>query len=213
MGYKAFASINVAVIGNGKTTSLLAHGLSLAGHEVSIGIKENQSIQLDFPESECESISVTTIEDAATSADVIIMATLPSEVREAAYLLNDVRKKVIIDATYMNYSKEEYYLNTLSAIKSITGSPLVVKCFNAAGFEPLPKVSRRDNAINMFVAGDNKKAKEIAKMMARDLGYSDCHDFGGSDSAPLLDEMAICYYHLSERKEHGEKIAIRITKE
>lgn len=213
MGYKAFASINIAVIGNGKMASLLAQGLSLAGHEVLIGIREDQSIQLDFVAAEFSNISVTTMEDAAVQADLIIMATNPSEVREAAYLLNDVRKKVIIDVAYMNYSDQERYLNTLSAITSITGSQLVVKCFNAAGFELLPKVVRKDNAINMFVAGDNKKAKEIARLVARDLGYADCHDFGGSDSAPLLDEMAICYHHLSTRQEQGEKIAIRITKQ
>jgi len=212
MGYKAFAYMNIAVIGNGRTAAKIAEGLALAGHEVFIGLKEQDDIPSFFRDEQFENITVTTIEAAAADADMIIMAGAPNGVREAAYLLDDVRKKVIIDATYMSYENEEGYLNTLSAIKSITGSPFVVKCFNASGFEPLPKVSREDDTIHMFLAGDNRKSKEIAKLIARDLGYAECHDFGGSDSATLLDEMAICYYHLSERKEQGEKISIRITK-
>ena len=213
MDYKAFVRMNIAIVGSEKMTATLAQGLAIAGHEIFIGLEEEEQIQLDFLIEEFDNIYLTTIENAAAHADLIIMATTPEKVREAAYLLDDVRKKVIIDITYMNCTNTEKYLDTLSAIKSITGSQFVVKCFNAAGFEPLPRAVRKDNAINMFFAGDNRKAKEVARLIARDLGYAECYDFGGSDSVFLLDEMAICYHHLAARKMQGEKIAIRITKE
>lgn len=213
MGYKAFATMNIAIIGIGRMTSILAQGLAIAGHEIFIGIKEDEDILFDFLIEEFDNIYITAIDNAAAKADLIIMAAAPENIREASYLMEDVRKKVIIDVTCMSFTNSENYLNTLSAIKSITGSQYVVKCFNTAGFEPLPKNTRGDNSINMFLAGDNNKAKEIAKLIARDLGYSECHDFGGSDSVALLDEMAICYHHLASRKAQGEKIAIRITKE
>lgn len=211
MGYKAFASMNIAIIGNGRTTATLAQGLAIAGHEIFIGIKEDQSIILDFLEEEFENIHVVTMEQAANYADLVIMATPPEEVREAAYLLDDVRKKVIIDNTFMSYSGSENYLNTLTAIRAITGSPFVVKCFNAAGFAPMPQIVQTDSTVNMFVAGDNQKAKELAKLIARDMGYSECHDFGGSESVSLLDEMAICYYNLST-EEQREKAAVKVSR-
>ncbi len=202
--------MDIAIIGNEATTVTLAQGLAFAGHRIFIGTNENEVEKLELLTQQFDNILVATIADVAPNADIIIMATTPDNVREAAYLLDDVRKKVIIDISYMNSPNSTNYLNSLSAIKAITGSPYLVKCFNAAGFSPSPKQAKND-AINMFLAGDNLKAKEIAKLIARDLGYAECHDFGGSDSASLLDEMAICYHHLLTRKQ-GEKIAIRITK-
>jgi 8-hydroxy-5-deazaflavin:NADPH oxidoreductase len=213
MNYKAFACMNVALIGNEKASTTLAQGLALAGHQVYIGVKDIEDVAPDFLADEFDNVFITSIEDAAAAADLVIIATNPAQVREAAYMLDDVRNKVIIDAAYMSYDENAGYLNTLHAIKAITGSPYVVKCFNAAGFEPLPRAVRDEQAINMFVAGDNRKAKEVARLIARDLGYADCHDFGGSESATLLDEMAICYHHLAARKEKGEKIAIKIVRD
>lgn len=201
--------MDIAIIGNEKISSVLAMGLLNVGHQVYIGVKDRE---VQLPEA-LDDVCVTTIEDAATRADLIIMTTQPADVREAAYLLGDVRRKVILDVSYMSCPPSQQYLNTLSAIKSITGSQNVVKCFNAAGFQSSSRGSRKDNTINMFLAGDNQKAKELAKWIARDLGFTECHDFGGSDSATLLDEMAICYHHLAARKRKGEKIAIRITRD
>lgn len=208
MSYKAFVRMNIAIIGNEETSFTLARGLLAAGHHIFIGIKETEIILPD----ELGKAYVTTIEDAAARADLIIMATNPANVREAAYLLGDVRKKVILDVSYMSCPLSQQYLNTLSAIKSITGALYIVKCFNAAGFQPLSRSTGKDNIINMFLAGDNPKAKAVAKWVARDLGFAECHDFGGNDSATLLDEMAICYRHLAAHKEKGEKIAIKITR-
>jgi len=211
MSYKAFACLNIAIIGNEKPLSTLAKGLSFAGHNVWIGVNDMEALGDDFPFATSDHVVTTTIADAAAQADIIILATSPAGAREAAYLLDDVRKKVIIDVTYMNYAEGEQYLNTLSAIKSITSSPFVVKCFNAHGFKPLSQEPKNDE-INIFLAGDNKKAKAIARLVARDLGYTECHDFGSSDAAPLLDEMAICYSHLASRSHEEERISIRITR-
>lgn len=212
MGYKSFASMNIAIIGNGRMSAVLAQGLALAGHEIMIGIKEEETIMFDFLLNEFDNIQVMDVESAAHLADLIIMATAPEQVREMAYLLDDVRKKVILDITSAHNSRFSSYFNTLSTIKAITGSPYVVKCFNTRGFEPGKRVAGKDNTINMFIAGDDVKAKATAKVIARDLGFAESHDFGGIDAVPLLDEMALCYHNLAVRETKGEKIMINITK-
>jgi len=212
MGYKSFACMTIALVGNGRLSAVLAQGLAIAGHEVLVGIRENDKIMFDFLLDEFENIQVMHVEEAAAAADLIIMATQPELVREMAYLLDDVRRKVILDITGIHHNGTGNYFNTVNAIKSITGSPFVVKCFNTRGFEIVSTPATRDNTINMFVAGDNKKAKETAKVIARDLGFADSHDFGGIDAVPLLDEMALCYHNLAAQDKKGEKIAIKITK-
>ncbi|RYG30723.1 MAG: hypothetical protein EOO01_36335 [Chitinophagaceae bacterium] len=160
MGYKSFASMNIAIIGNSKTSAILAQGLALAGHDIMIGLREDEDIMFDFLEAEFDNIEVMHVSDAAHLADLIIMATSPEDVREMAYLLDDVRKKVILDISNVAVGKSGNYLNTVNAIKSITGSSFVVKCFNTKSFESTAGRGK-DNAINMFIAGDDKKAKEV----------------------------------------------------
>jgi len=214
MGYKAFVSMNIAIVGSGSVSGLLAQGLAYPEHEIFIGLKEEQGPAFDYLLDEFPNITVTSIEDAAEIADVIIMTSSPAEVRETAYFLGDVRKKVIIDTSFMNFTSFGNYINTVNAIRSITGSQHVAKWFNSAGFDSLTeKGVKKEEAINMFVAGDSKKAKEMAKLLSRDMGFAYCHDFGGSDAVPLLDEMALCWHNLSLRKEKGEKIAIKITRQ
>ncbi len=212
MGYKSFACMNIAVIGNEKTSAVLAHGLALAGHNISIGIKEDQEILFDYLVDEFENIAITTVDLAAIDADVIIMATAQQDVREMSYLLDDVRSKMIIDTTLVRTTQTGEYVNSLHAIKAITGAKHIAKCFNAAGFDPLGDAPGGEQAIQMFVAGDDLKAKAMARIVARDLGFSDCHDFGGEESVSLLDEMALCYHHLALRKSRGERISIRISR-
>ncbi len=211
MGYKAFACMNIAIIGNGKTSVALAQGLALAGHEILLADNSgNTNVIFDFLADEFHNIHETTMEHAAAAADLIIIATAPEEVRAAAYFLDDVRKKVIIDTSFMNAESFDKYINTVSAIQAITGSQHVVKCFNSSGYE-LTGVGRSESTINMFVAGDDRKAKEMARLIARDLGLGECHDFGGTDSVPLLDEMAICHHHLTSEKDQ-EKVVVKTTK-
>jgi len=111
----------------------------------------------------------------------------------------------------MSYRGFSNYVNTLSVTKAITGSQYVVKCFNAAGFDQVFYPSGKHRA-DILLAGDSRKAKEIARLIARDIWYAECHDFGGSDSVALLDEMAICYYHLSSIQNKVEKVPVKISK-
>lgn len=212
MCYKAFACMNIAIIGRGQIAKNLGLGLSLAGHQVYIGKNWDNRYLETYPENAIPNLHFTTIEIAAEVADIIFIATNPNHVRETAYILNDVRKKVIVDVAYMNYTDDIEYVNTLNAITSITGSSYVVKCFNTEGFRLSNCSESADSSVNVFVAGDNLKAKEVVKLLSRDIGYNDCHDFGDSSTVKLLDEMAICYHHLNVQKKLGEKIAIRVIK-
>lgn len=205
--------MDIAVIGYGSIATSLAKQLSAAGHRIFIGLKEGDFIPETAFQNLFENICIAeSIEMAAASSDLIIMATSPEDVKEASYLLEDVRKKVILDFSFMNFTHFGNYFNTLSSIKAITGSSFVVKCFNASGFDKARKKTSEDDSIHMFMAGDNLKAKAITRLLMRDIGYPDIHDFGGLDSVPLLDEMAICYHHLLARKDAGEKVGIKITK-
>src|SRR6185312_2397314 len=95
MSYKTFASMNIALIGTGVET--IAKKFAKAGHKVFIG-SEYDYIE-PLISTTPKSFKYTTIQNAASVADVVIIATAPQDVRQAAYELGDVRSKVIIDFT------------------------------------------------------------------------------------------------------------------
>src|ERR1700761_5070188 len=99
MAYKTFASMNIAVIGSGKVCETIAENLALSGHTVLVGLKkEADAFNADLIEM-FDTIRICDIETAASLSDLVIIATEAKDVRHVAYLLDDVRGKVIIDVT------------------------------------------------------------------------------------------------------------------
>ena len=199
MGYKTFVSMNIAVIGTSKMAETFATRYADAGHEVFMASNSGDSKNIIKSLTLSDDIVFCSIENAAAIADLIIIATLPKEVREAAYWMGDVRGKVIIDATANLQSSDEEPVNTVGAIKAITGSAHVVKVFSTRGYEKLLSPLFKKRNVQLVLAGDSKKAKEITKILTKDLGVNDFIDLGGDDSIPLFDEITRCWRNLKEK--------------
>lgn len=208
MSHKIFASMNIAIVGNGTASRLFTENLSDAGHNIFAAYldKEDEIMDRIFCD---DNITPCSIEDAAGNADIIIIATDPARVREVAYRIDDVRGKVVIDASNIVPQSATANLNTLNAIRSITGSQHVVKCFNCKEYESMVHMFYKDEPIDMFIAGDSKKAKEVMKLLTRDLGYMDCYDFGNAETVSLLEDMARCMISFAAK---GETIDLRLMK-
>ncbi|MDR3678649.1 MAG: NAD(P)-binding domain-containing protein [Flavipsychrobacter sp.] len=213
MGYKTFVSLNIAVIGEGRKVISLAKRLANVGHNISIGWKDGGAKDQKIMGSRLgDCISFAHITDAAAEADVIIISAAASHVREIAYLLDDVRRKVIVDSTFILPEAFEENINTINAITAITGSPFVVKSFNCSGYQNLIDPLFKGQSVDSFVAGNSIKAKAVVKILARDLGYSNCYDFGNDTTIPLLEEMAKCWHNLSQRANMTKKVAGVVVK-
>jgi predicted dinucleotide-binding enzyme len=189
MSYKVFASLNIAIIGAGRVNDALARNLLAAGHSVYVGVKDDKAYLNDSLFEEFDDFYASDIETAASHADVIILATSVEEVKEAAYLLDDVKRKVIIDMSGLNAAKPAKQLHTIKAIKAITYSDQVVKCYSCSGYEKLINPFAESETMDMLIAGGTKKAKEVAKLVTRDIGFTDCFDFDDANAAALLDKI------------------------
>ncbi|MBS1687212.1 MAG: NAD(P)-binding domain-containing protein [Bacteroidetes bacterium] len=212
MGYKTFASMNIAIIGSGVVSDALAYRLAMAGHEVLLAGKDEQEpVNWDLA-NEFDNMDVTTVGHVANEADIIIIATKGEDARAVAYHIGDVRRKVIIDATNILSHKTGEHFHTVKAITAITGNKNVVRCFNCMGFENFLNLVDRNDSVDMYVAGDSKKAKEIAKLLARDMGYSECFDFGGNETIEFLEDMARCWINLTMLQKKGAKIDFKLLR-
>lgn len=197
MGYKTFVSMNIAVIGTGLTVETYASRYALAGHEVYMAWKDGDKTGVSAGLQVFDNIHFCSIEEAAEVADLIVIASSPKDVREVSYWMGDVRRKVIIDATANIHTASEAQVKTVCAIKAITGSQHIVKVFSTRGYEQLLKPFFQDDNVRLVLVGSSKKAKEVAKIITRDLGVDIFFDLGGDEHIPLFNAMTSAWREVS----------------
>lgn len=66
--------------------------------------------------------------------------------------------------------------------------------------------------IDMFMAGDSDKAKQIARQLALDAGFGTCWDFGKADKVALLEQFALSWINLAIMQGHGRNLAFKVVR-
>lgn len=202
--------MNIAIIGSGNVGGALAQQWVKAGHTVLIGAQ--------FPLSEKNIALATTIgedrfaaiENAVEQCEIILIATPPEAVFEILEKIGDASGKIIIDATNAVMKNPEPYKTVYHALTDKTNAE-IVKCFNTTGFENMLNPSYNGEGIDMFMAGESDKAKEVAKKLALDCGFSSCIDFGKSDKVELLEKFALSWINLAIMQGLGRNLAFKVV--
>lgn len=204
--------MTIAIIGSGNVGGALAQNFIKAKHTVLMGVRlplSDKSIKLATVIGEDR---FTSVENAAKQAQVIIITTPPDAVLSLIPQLGDVSNKIIIDTTNSIRTKPEGYATAYHAIKEKTGSNLVVKCFNTTGFENMLNPIYNGEGIDLFCAGDSKEAKATAIQLSKDIGFSNCYDFGGDDKVQLQEQLALSWINLAIMQGHGRNLAFKIVR-
>ena len=203
--------MKIAIIGTGNVGAALAKGWAKAGHEILLAVRDANNFKGKELLAQ-KNISAQPIATAIKTAEVLLIATPPDVVNELAKAIVDVKDKVIIDATNSIRSSPAGYANASEALRALTNCADIVKCFNSTGFENMENPIYDDKGIDMFVAGDSVKGKEIAKQLAKDLGFEECYDFGGNDKIALLEQFALAWINLAIMQKQGRGIAFKVIK-
>jgi len=157
--------------------------------------------------------SVHTVQDAVQQAEVILLATPAKFTIEVAQSLGDTSGKVIIDAMniVMNQGPQGFN-NTTDAIIANTQTKDVVKCFNTTGFNNMINPIYNNTALDMFVAGDSEKGKQIATQLALDCDFATCYNVGGNDKFYLMEQYAWFWINLAMFQGQGREIGFKLMK-
>jgi len=203
--------MKIAVIGSGNVGGALAQGWANAGHEITFGVRNKDEFKGNRL-NESKNITVATISEAVKKSEVIVIAAVPQAVQSIAEAMGDVSNKVIIDAMNSVRVKPEPYSNTTEALVQLTNCKDIVKCFNTTGAENMADPVYQGKGIDMFYAGDSDKAKKVAGQLAKDLGFENVYNFGGSDKFNLLEQFALSWINLAMMQGYGRGMAFKVLK-
>lgn len=202
--------MKIAIIGTGNVGGALATNWSKKGHQILLGTNDVQNFKgKDLLQN--ENTSVHTISEAIGPADVVLIATPPTAIFEIIDQMRDVSGKVIIDATNSIAKGPDPYKTVYHCLVDKTKA-LVVKCFNTTGFENMLNPIYHGEPIDMFMAGDDTQAKEVAHQLALDCGFGSCIDFGKADKVELLEKLALSWINLAIIQGHGRDLAFKVVR-
>ncbi len=203
--------MKITIIGSGNVGGALAQGWAKSGHEITFGVRNKDEFKGNRL-SGIQSITAASIPDAVKSSEVIVIAAVPQAIKSIVEAMGDVSSKVIIDAMNSVRVKPEPYANTTEALTNLTNCRDIVKCFSTTGAENMADPVYQGKGIDMFYAGDSDKAKRVAEQLAKDLGFENVYNFGGSDKFQLLEQFALSWINLAIMQGYGRNIAFKILK-
>lgn len=204
--------MKIAIIGTGQVGGALATKWAQAGHHIYLGVQDLNNFKgrdlLNNPHTTAHVIT-----DAVKQAEIILLAVPAKAAVDITKSLGDTTGKIIIDA--MNIVMKQGpagYTTTAQAILDHTHSQEVVKCFNTTGYNNMINPMYDHTAIDLFVAGNSVRAKNVAIQLAKDAGFAECYDVGGNDKFELLEQFAWFWINLAMFQGHGRNIGFKLLK-
>lgn len=204
--------MKIAIIGTGNVGGALATQWSRVGHEINLGVRDTATFKgvqlLANPNTQ-----VMSVESAVKCSEIILISTPAIAAVEVARSLGDTSGKVIIDAMNIVMGRgPQGYRNTSDALLANTITRDVVKCFNTTGFNNMLDPIYNGVGIDIFVAGDSEKGRQVAVQLAQDAGFGACYAIGGNDKFELMEQFAWFWINLAMFQGQGREIGFKLLK-
>ena len=203
--------MKIAIIGSGNVGSALAQGWAKANHEITFGVRNQEEFKGNRLGG-MKNIAVASIAEAVAKSEVVVIAAVPQAVHSIVEAMGNVSTKIIIDAMNSVRVKPEPFSNSTEALMKLTNCKDIVKCFNTTGAENMGNPIYKGQGIDMFFAGDSDKAKKVAEQLAKDLGFDNVYNFGGSDKFNLMEQFALSWINLAIMQGYGRDFAFKVVK-
>jgi 8-hydroxy-5-deazaflavin:NADPH oxidoreductase len=206
--------MKLAILGTGAVGSSLGKLLAQSGHSVQFGSRNPGVTGATEPLSRS---NVTTIAQAANSAELILIAT-PWANEATSNILKDIDSfagKIVIDCT--NPLAPDYMSNlightTSSAeqIADLVKPARVVKAFNTIFASVMNSGMQQFNGVKGtgFYCGDDSDAKLVVKGLIEDCGF-DPVDAGPLKNARYLEPMAQLNIQIAFGMQGGTDVAFK----
>ena len=205
--------MNITICGSGNVGRALGMGWKKAGHSVTFAAREPNGAKA--AELKKDGYAVAPQAEAATGADVIVLATPWDATAATVHALGSLAGKIVVDATNPLTAKLDLALGfTDSAgetVARLASGAKVVKAFNTTGADNMANSKYPAGKVMMPVAGDDAEAKKVVMGLASDLGFEPV-DAGPLAMSRHLEPMAMVWIKLAYAQGLGREFAFAILK-
>ncbi|MCL4381079.1 MAG: NADPH-dependent F420 reductase [Candidatus Marsarchaeota archaeon] len=203
--------MRIAIIGTGNVGRNLGAALE-KGNEVVYGSRDPKAAQ-----DKLKGKNITGINEAAKSADVIVLAVPYPAAKEAIEKMKEsIKGKILIDVCNPLGSNFEWKKDSQdSAAEEIARhaqGAKVVKAFNTIFAENMRTGKVGENKLTTFIAGDDDDAKDKVMGLARDIGMEPV-DVGALKKARYIEPAGLMMIELGYAKNLGTSIGLKLVKE
>lgn len=192
--------MKVGILGSGDVAKSLGRGFLAGRHEVMLGSRDPGKLD-SWVRDGGNGASLGTFSDAAEFGEWVVLAVNGAKCVEAiqAAGANPFKGKVVIDATNpieMGGGPPKLMggLGTSGGELNQQALPgaFVVKAFNTVGHEQFHKPQFPGGPPDMFICGDDQRAKEKVSTVCRDFGWNPV-DVGGIALSHYLEAIAMVW--------------------
>jgi 8-hydroxy-5-deazaflavin:NADPH oxidoreductase len=187
--------MNIAVIGAGNVGQALGEAWRARGHDVAYGVPNPANPKY----AALGAANLKLPPDAATTAEVVVLATPWDATEQACKGLGSVAGKIVVDCTNpLGMGPEGLKLVVgfdNSGGEMVAGwcaGASVFKAFNQTGFENMKRAASFARKAVMFVAGNDDAKKPTVLRLVGDIGFEPA-DAGPLRNARLLEPMAMLW--------------------
>ena len=195
--------MKIGILGSGDVGQVLGAGFAGLGHEVLLGSRDPlQEKVRAWVEKMGRGVKAGTFAEAAAFGELAVLATVWEGTENALRLAGPERLvgKVVIDATNpLDFSSgmppKLAVGHTTSGGEKVQGwlpAARVVKAFNTVGNPHMVKPQFPGGPPDMFICGNDARARETVSGLLRAFGWSSI-DLGGIDRSRLLEPLAMIW--------------------
>ena len=193
--------MRVGILGSSDVAKSLGRGFLKERHEVMLGSRDPGKLASWVRESG-KGASNGTFSETAKFAELVVLAVHGAKSVEAIQLagVENFKGKVVIDATNpldMSGGVPPKLIGSLGTssgelIQKALPGAFVVKAFNTVGNAHFYKPDFAGGPPDMFLCGDDEKAKEIVSRICKDFGWNPI-DVGGIGLSHYLEAAAMIW--------------------
>lgn len=190
--------MKIAVIGTGNMGAGLARLLVEAGSDVVIGHRDPAKAAA-FAAELGAGVEAGGIAAAVKLADIVLLALPYGAIAETLKEAGDLKGKVLIDISNPVTADFRglvvgHSSSAAEEIQSLAPEAKVVKAFNTIFAPLLPAEGRKGKALQVFVAGDDEKAKDAVSHLVKSIGFEPV-DAGPLSNARFIEPIGEMNIH------------------
>ena len=202
---------SIGILGAGRVGTSLARALAAAGHQVTLGVRENDEAA-STPSAEGTEIRYADHAAAARTADVVINATPgDSALQRLTALQDELADKILIDVSNATVDAADGLPGDLCYPGSSLAEQLqealpgtrVVKTLNTMLFMVMTAPAALSTPPTAYLSGNDEQAKKTVAGLLGDLGWQPAwiEDLGDIATARATEAMILVVPHILRR--HG----------